>query len=539
MTNSYNGHSMMAPNGLMSEDGSDITNRHQMMNSRLKSLIQSRQSNKGMNNGAVPGSVYSSPGSQPSGPPSIYTGTLISCSLFYYHHNVNAYFAFKSKGSNYNTAQASTNTSSMSPHFINTSGLPSQRPSPRLSSSENTFGQQQLNWASSECNSDQLSSTNGGEKTGRRTPFTSMDTSNRFNYNNTYSQFDRNNTPSDSTYEGAAQNSSQPVRPNNNGTGPQFLASYSTPAASNQSQQYSPQLPSSSSPSSLMPQSHTSSASSTTSQEMPSFSNQSQSSAIISPARCKSVDSNSTRGNEVIMNGLGINRDSNSNDDSSNPQPFLSNTTTSMNTYTNIINTYNTSATTSASTDFYNTSSSDMPCSPLEDSYLLPLPPPGPTPSSHFGFFGPGNHQPVIMNNLGASESDDVSKSLSGMGHDMVIDCGRLMDQADSTTSSSSFGILTDLNSYSVNKSDPSSTFNFINSESQVTTESNTVLPPVSTFLLPNWWDRSKSYGSNYSNKMDTTDQSCESLDCVEDKTENEHNSTLTLASLTATSLSH
>ncbi|RWS09818.1 hypothetical protein B4U79_04649 [Dinothrombium tinctorium] len=474
MSGSYNGH-ILSPNDARPpvpgvEDNinhSDPANRHQMMNHRLKSLIQSRQSNKGLNNSNGP----SAPGYPSSGPS-------VPSSNF--------------SGGNFQMSQQSTNSPSISPHYMNTSSLTTH-------AEVGSFGQ--IAWSSPDTENAQNGdgSASGENKTDRR-PFSAIDGHNGLNYN--YSHYERN-TPSDATY--STSDSGQTS--NTNGSAAQYLPSYSTSnTPTNQSQQYSPLAQSPSLP--QRPQSHTSA------QEVPSFQPQSQSSAT-SPARSKSVES--IQGGTEANNGLQNNASTNSsmNDESTDQQsqPFLSNTTTSMNTYTNIISTFNTGS---------NSYSSTMPSSP---TYLLPPPPPPP----HFGFYASGN-QTVIMTSVpgtGLESSKSFSPVTTGVGHYMGIECGRTVDQVDSS-SSTSFGLL-DLNSYTSNKSDPpsssaSSTSSFLTSESQITAiPPSNVLPPVS-LLLPSfrehgWWEKMKgtTYSSSFTNiggKMEVSDSNIETMDC-------------------------
>ncbi|XP_015791145.1 uncharacterized protein DDB_G0283357 [Tetranychus urticae] len=315
-------------------------------------------------------------------------------------------------------------------------------------------------------------------------------------------------------------------------------------------------------------------------------------------------------------NNRGIENDENAASADQSTQPFLSNTTTSMNTYTNIISTYNTGSSVTGSTVFYtntnntsnnnnnnnnntvssnnNSSSTPMPCSPIEGnhtSYLIIPSSQQPVSSSNqqFGYFtGAGGHQSVIMTNpsevsgnLGqqtVTSSGTLGKSSltltsSGVGHDMGIECGRLNDDISSTGFG---GLLMDLNPYIVNKSDPpffSSSSSFISStnESQhvqhhlsytnSSPTNHTVLPPVSTFLIPSlrdhsWWGSDRSmmikqtnpYATDLlpvNNLMETDhrhqDLNCESLDCGdEEKGEREYSrSPSTLTSLTTASLTH
>ncbi|RWS30517.1 hypothetical protein B4U80_03109 [Leptotrombidium deliense] len=443
------------------------------MNHRLKSLIQSRQNNKGLGNSNGQSSAgYSTP-----------SASQLPASNF--------------TGANFPMSQQSTNNSSLSPHYMNASGLGTH---------SETYGQ--LSWGSPDSESTQ----NNGEgpvsnenKSERRTPFSSIDGHNGLNYNS-YTHYERN-TPSEPSYsvsEGGQQT------PNTNGNAAQYLTSYSTSnTTTNQSQQqYSPLAQSPSLP--QTPQSHTSA------QEVPSFQTQSQSSAT-SPARSKSVESNAG-GPEALSNGLNTSTNSSMNEESPDQQsqPFLSNTTTSMNTYTNIINTFNPGS---------SAYSSAMPSSP---TYLLPA------PTTHFGFYASGN-QTVIMTSVPGNASESSKSFLpatTGVGHYMGIDCGRSINQADSSPTNSTFGLL-DLNSYVNSKSDPPSSSSappFLTNESQVSVPANNVLPPVS-LLLPSfrehgWWERMKgcSYGSI--GKVELTDVNCENMDCTsEERTEREYNS--------------
>jgi hypothetical protein len=177
----------------------------------------------------------------------------------------------------------------------------------------------------------------------------------------------------------------------------------------------------------------------------------------------------------------------------------LSDLTTSMNTSTGIINSFNMSP--SQSSAFY-TSSLYMP---------------------HIGILGPSS--PTVIMSVAGSGLENAKKSLqepttgvtgvTGVTHIMSgIDCGRMIDpNIDSTNALH----MMDISAYP--KSDcPSSLLSWSlltaqSSESQQTsTTSSTVLPPVSTFLLPSfrdhgWWsdrlDRLKS------NTKDSSDCDC------------------------------
>lgn len=515
-------------------------------------------------------------------------------------------------------------------------------------------------------------STVNEENKANHGPFSVPDNTNGYTYpNHTYTSHQFDNTPrqdhptASSPFTGDKANPHP--RPHSNGS--QYM--YNNSPAPNQSQQYSPL-------NSLRGQ-----QSEVSSHEVPpAFGNQSQSSATNTNRNLSlkaepigiggggdpgggNIHSNDmnvlNRGTHT--NTANINGNSNAsgnhreninpnNSENQQSQPFLSNTTTSMNTFTNIINTYNTSSSVSGTTVLYNNATSTMPCSPLGDTYTvsssspqITLPDSAASSSAavnnpQFNFFSTGSHQSVIMTSEPGSIDSDLkpvtlsstslpslvkvdsisqatltsnsnntnlasnqvsssaindgnngsNKTLSsllggGIGHDMGIECGRLIDQLESASTGFG-GLLMDLNPCTVNtinnKSDLplsssflssslssltsspssstssspslSSTANFIASESHPNhlnqSSGNTVLPPVSTFLLPNlrdhtWWDRMKTpnYGSTITTRMDYRREiNCDSLDCnEEERGEREYapSPSSALTSLTTASLTH
>lgn len=131
------------------------------------------------------------------------------------------------------------------------------------------------------------------------------------------------------------------------------------------------------------------------------------------------------------------------------------------------------------------------------------------------GLIGPSS--PTVIMSVSQTGLDSTKKSLEEPSHQSVghiisgIDCGRIIDQLDSTSALNLMDI-TAMTSFIKSEPicDPTSSssslmLNSQSSESQhimtslstlgVNTTTTTVLPPVSTFLLPNfrdqnWWDR-------------------------------------------------
>lgn len=160
----------------------------------------------------------------------------------------------------------------------------------------------------------------------------------------------------------------------------------------------------------------------------------------------------------------------------------------------------------------------------------------------HISLLGPSS--PTVIMNIPGNGFELTKKSLednSGVDHSASsIDCGRnINDQVDSNA----LGLM-DLPDYAKNDL-PSSSSSLMfssplialqSSESQsALTQPTTVLPPVSTFLLPNfrdqgWWDRLERLKSN---TKDTSD--CECYDMEQQREySNRSNSPSTLTSLPA-----
>ncbi|XP_054168035.1 uncharacterized protein LOC128965377 [Oppia nitens] len=186
-----------------------------------------------------------------------------------------------------------------------------------------------------------------------------------------------------------------------------------------------------------------------------------------------------------------------------NHNHHLSDLTTSMNTSTDIINSYNLSPS-SQSSAFYS-------------SFYMPS----------LGLLDPSS--PTVIMNVSGTDIEGTKKSLEeqqiSMGHTISsIDCGRIIDSLD-TNSGLNLMDVTSMTSFikSEPMCDPISSFSSLlhSSESTLTTMSNTspvstmsnttVLPPVSTFLMPNfrdqnWWDRNLDKLKNNSKDMNDCD---------------------------------
>jgi len=408
------------------DEHNDPANRHQMTNSRLKSLIQNRQNSKA---GTQPGSVSEySPGSQAKLEPN--------------YSNQTSYNGQAAHG------QQQSANNNLSPHYV-------------YKSDNESFGQMP-NWnvAGDE---QQLVRTNGTHENGQPE---NGGTKPPNGIPPGYQQQAGN-------YVGYDQSPQQ--RPASNGH-----ANYSTNNAN-----YEQSAPGQS-PAPLRPQS--------------------QSSADFnraSPARSKSVDPAGaalTRSSPAVESATAV-----SGGDQPAPQPFLSNTTTSMNTYTNITSSYNAqqqqqqTSPTAASPSLTQYNNNHSP------SYLLPLSS-GPT-SPFFGGFTPQPPQTVIM------ASVDSTTPRAGDVNGMVgMDCGRGLDSLDSTS-------LLDLNSpYHLLKSSdvqpPTHHTNASITDAMLDNnhlQTNTALPPVSTFLLPSfrdgWWPLKSSFDATDPNGGQQTDE--------------------------------
>jgi len=463
------------------------------MNNRLKSLIQSRQNQKEIHNVQNHNSFGSGP--VPVSP----------------HPPPHPSFA----GQSFIVVQQQSNNgnnTSLSPHYANTSVPPNQnsgQPFPLT------------NWSQQEHEDSGYHKNINGitdkvvAQTGRRTPYNSTELQNGFVVNHTFNhsndtQNSNNNNANNNNNNNKSSSNNISAKNNSNNntiinTSSPFIPT--TTYSTNQSftspspQEYS-----------LQETNASVIGNPRTPNQRPS-SRSSPARAVKSPASStKSVDSESM----VTMNSNGISTTQvhNSEQNSEN-EPFLVNTTTtmhlnhdlitSMNTSTGIINSYNMSPN-SQSSAYYPTSLY-MPSIGLLD------------PSS-----------PTVIMNVSGTELEANKRSLEesqiSLGHTISgIDCGRIVDSLDSNSGLN----LMDLSSMtSFIKSNPtcdpisSSLLHSIESHHTMTSLSNaspidsmtttTVLPPVSTFLLPNfrdqnWWDR--NLDKLKSNTKDMNDCEC------------------------------